>query len=318
MTKKQTIPIFFTIDEGYAPYFSVALASLIDHANNDNKYVIHVIHQELSKKTLNKLSSLKTSNISIKFTNIKDIIEPVKEKLSKKLSLTHWPISIYFRIFIPFMFPNYDKGIYIDSDTVLNADITELFNIDLKNNLIGGCIDKSVIDTPFADYFEEYVGISRHKYINSGVLLMNMKKLREIEFETHFLYLLNKYDFDVIDPDQAYINAMCKDNILYIEDAWDAMPVQGKKCIKNPKLIHYNLFLKPWHYDDIAYEEYFWKYANESLFKDEIIKEKEYYTEAKKNKDSETLQNMVKHAIELIDSDSSFKKVFENNKESRL
>ena len=57
---------------------------------------------------------------------------------------------------------------------------------------------------------------------------------------------------------------MCNGKILYLDEAWDAMPTEGKEPLKNPKLIHYNLFQKPWCYDNIQYEEYFWKYAKDS------------------------------------------------------
>ena len=95
------------------------------------------------------------------------------------------------------------------------------------------------------------------------------------------------------------------------------MPVIGKDEIENPKLIHYNLFLKPWHYD-VSYDKYFWHYANISPYKDMIIKEKENYTDKDKENDQEILRNMEKQAEKLIKSDISFKIVFNDNKERRL
>jgi len=145
------------------------------------------------------------------------------------------------------MFPEYDKGIYIDSDIVVPGDISELYNIELGDNLIGACSDKSVVDVPeLARYMEEAVGVSRYEYINSGVLLMNLKEMRKKEFSKKFLNLLNTYHFDCIAPDQDYLNAMCNGKILYLDEAWDAMPTEGKEPLDNPKLIHYNLFQKPW------------------------------------------------------------------------
>ena len=40
--------------------------------------------------------------------------------------------------------------------------------------------------------------------------------------------------------------------------------------VANPQIVHYNLFYKPWHFDHIMYEQYFWKYADESPFAAEI------------------------------------------------
>ncbi len=307
--RRKFIPIFFTIDEAYVPYLSVCIASLIDHISLKKDYKIHILYTELKKESIDNLKSLKTDNVEIDFFNMYEKIEPYKKKFSNKVKLTHFPITIYLRLFIPSLFPEYDKGIYLDSDIVLNEDIAKMYKVNIKDNYIGGCVDTSVITTPFADYYENYVGVSRFNYINSGVLLMNMKKLREVKFDQKFIKTLLKYDFEAVEPDQAYINALCKDKIYYLDNKWDTMPILGKKGIKNPKLIHYNLFYKPWHYD-IEYDKYFWKYAHKSIYKDFIVKEKNNYNDNDKIKDKKTSHKMLDQAARLRESDISFKNNF--------
>jgi lipopolysaccharide biosynthesis glycosyltransferase len=217
------------------------------------------------------------------------------------------------------MFPEYDKAIYIDSDTCIVGDISELYNIDLKDNLFGGCTDISCENNEdFCMYFKYNTGVTIDKYINSGVLLMNMKKLREVEFESHFLYLLNKYHFDTVCPDQDYINAMAKGKILYLPNEWNAMPTNGVKVYKDPKIIHYNLFFKPWHIDNVDYEDYFWKYANLSPYKEKIHQVKDGYTKELQLNDWKTLDNMVVRTKEILKNKVNFKTVFENNLEKRI
>ena len=316
---KKTIPVFFTIDENYAPYFSVALTSLIEHTSPENDYTINVVHRGVTKDSQEKLNSLAKDNVHIVFTNIEEKIKPIEEKLNKQRSKTHFPISVYFRLFLPSMFPEYDKGIYVDSDTAFNADIAELYNFDLEGKLLGAIKDISISRiATFIEYIENAVGIAYNNYVNSGVLLMNMQKLREVGFENYFLGVLTKYDFEIVAPDQDYINALCKDQIKYLPLNWNAMPIEGEKGIEDPKLIHYNLFLKPWHYSDIAYEEYFWKYADKSLFKDRIYAEKAKFTDAEKAKDHETMLAMLAQAKAIQENEVTFKKVYESGKEKRL
>jgi len=57
---------------------------------------------------------------------------------------------------------------------------------------------------------ENAIGVDRDKYVNSGIMVMNLKKLREVKLEEHFMHLLNTYHFNCIAPDQDYLNAMCK------------------------------------------------------------------------------------------------------------
>lgn len=313
------IPIFLTIDNNFAKFASTAIASLIDHTNKENNYIINVIHEDLTSENEKKLKSLETDNCKIKCIKMDDVLNELDDSYSHRLRADVFTLSIYFRIFIPRMFPEYDKGIYIDSDVILNDDIANLYNIELDGNLIGAIKDESVSDVDvLANYIEGAVGIDRYSYINSGVLLLNMKKLREVNFAEHFLYLLKKYNFDTIAPDQDYINAMCKGNIKYIDYKWDTMPIAGTSEKESPSLIHYNLFYKPWHYKDAQYARYYWKYADESLFKDEIYKELESFTDEDKEKDNNCFNLMAERAIKITNDEITFKKIFESQKEKRI
>lgn len=210
------------------------------------------------------------------------------------------------------MFPQYDKGIYIDSDIVVPGDISELYNIDLEENIIGGCADSSIIGVPeFAEYVEQAVGVSKYNYINSGVLLMNLKKMREKQFSKKFLGLLNTYHFDCVAPDQDYINAMCNGKIHYLHETWDVMPNDINKVIENPKIVHYNLFQKPWCYDNVQYENYFWEYAKDSKYYNTVVEMKNNYTQENRQADMECLAKLVGKADKVPSQEVTFKKVFE-------
>lgn len=197
---KVTIPIFYAIDDAYLKFVAVSIKSLIMNANNNYNYDINVIYENLSEENAKKLKSLETDNVKIILTEMNQNLSMITDKLGNRLREYTFTLTIFFRLFIPVMFPNYDKCIYIDADTVIPGDISRLYNEDLGNNYLGCIVDKSTIDNEIlASYFEEVVGIPRDKYINSGVLLMNSKKLRELKIDEKFLDLYTKYGFDVID-----------------------------------------------------------------------------------------------------------------------
>ena len=289
------------------------------NANNNYNYDINVIYENLSEENAKKLKSLETDNVKIILTEMNQNLSMITDKLGNRLREYTFTLTIFFRLFIPVMFPNYDKCIYIDADTVISGDISRLYNEDLGNNYLGCIVDKSTIDNEIlASYFEEVVGIPRDKYINSGVLLMNSKKLRELKIDEKFLDLYTKYGFDVIAPDQDYINSMCYGHIKYLSDIYDAMPNPNNKEVENPVIIHYNLFLKPWQYDDVQYYDYFWKYAKFTPYYDEILEIKNSYTDEDRKKDSEWMDLMVSRAESLVGTKSTLKNVFESGKETRL
>ncbi len=313
------IPIFFSIDDNYAPYLATALNSAIKNASKNREYKAIILIQELSEENKQKISALETENFKIMFVPMSNELEEITDRMSNRLRCDYFTLTIYFRLFIPLMFPEYNKGIYIDSDVVLTGDLAELYDIDIGNNYIGACQDASVVDVPeLASYMEDAVGVDRYKYINSGVLLMNLKLLREKQIEKQFLNLLNTYHFDCIAPDQDYLNAICAENIYYLPDVWDIMPNDRLPIRDDIKLIHYNLFSKPWCYDNIQYGSIFWKYAADSGYIDEIKLYKENYSDEKKQSDQSCLKLLIERGLAITKNDVTFKKIFESGVKIRL
>lgn len=318
MTNK-TIPIFFSIDDSYAPFLSVALKSAIDNSKSENNYRAIVMFESLSQDNRERLGGLATDNFKIDFVEMNEGLETITDRLSNRIRSEYFTLTIYFRLFIASMFPEYDKAIYIDSDIVLEEDIAELFSIDIGDNFIGACRDASIDGIePFQSYVEQVVGVDRNDYVNSGVLLMNLKKLRDADFDKHFLFLLNTYHFDSVAPDQDYLNAICKGSIYYLSPKWNAMPNEQKPKIEGAKLIHYNLFSKPWCYDGLQYGERFWHYAENSGYINEIREFKNNFTEDNQKEEMEILGNMLRRAEEIKGHDITLKKVGESGVKVRL
>lgn len=313
------IPIFFTIDNSYAPFLAVALNSAVKNSNKDRCYHAIVLHEGVTDENRKRIESLGTDNFKIDVIPMKNNFDALDDRMSNRLRCDYFTLTIYFRLFIPAMFPQYDKAIYIDSDVVLADDIARLFDIDLGDNYIGACNDLSIADVPpLVSYTENAVGVKAHEYINSGVLLMNLKKLREEKFEEHFLKLLNTYHFDSIAPDQDYINAILNGKILYLDKRFDTMPNNNRPECENPIIIHYNLFEKPWCYDGIQYEKEFWRYAEDCGFIDEIREYKANYTDDKKKADKECLELLVRRGAEIPENAITFKKMNESRVKIRL
>ena len=313
------IPVFFSIDDSYAPYLSVALISAQKNASISNNYRAIVLYKDLNEENKQSLKKLEKDNFKIDFVPMTEGLESITDSMGNRLRCDYFTLTIYFRLFIPAMFPQYDKGIYLDSDIVVTGDLSELYNTDIGDNYIGACQDKSVVDVePLALYMEKAVGVSRYKYINSGILLMNLKELRERKLDQHFLELLNTYHFDSIAPDQDYLNALCRDKIYYLDEKWDAMPNESKPPLENTAIIHYNLFSKPWCYDGIQYGDEFWKYAEDSGYMDEIKAYKAAYTEEKKKADTECLELLIRRGSEIPENEITFKKLFDKGVKIRL
>jgi len=177
----------------------------------------------------------------------------------------------------------------------------------------------SIVDIPpFINYTEEAIGVKKEEYINSGVLLMNLKALREVDFHNHFLSLLSTYHFDSVAPDQDYLNAICNGRIHYLDPKWDFMPNDAKPIMENPSLVHYNLFSKPWCYDNIQHGDKFWQYAQDSGYMPHLKELRASFGEEKVAEEKLCLENMLNRAIEIPKGDITMRKVRESGVNIRL
>ncbi len=320
--EQTVIPVFFTADESYAPWLDCAIRSMVENASGAYLYKIIVLHEDLTEESRAKIASGVRAPFEIRFIPMENELAGITDRTENRLRCDYFTLTIYFRLFIADRFPEYDKGIYLDSDIVVPGDISELYRMELGDAVIGACPDHSIKPVPeLVEYVEDAVGVPIDRYINSGILLMNLKKMREVGFCDHFLHLLHTFHFDCLAPDQDYINAMCSGKIVYLDETWDAMPPMGGKeaaVLPEPKLIHYNLFQKPWCYDEIPYEEYFWHYAEKSPFYSDILRFKENYPEEQKQSDQTCLENMIAKGPRVCHQPVTFRKMFEKGEKIRV
>lgn len=307
---KEIIPIFFASDDNYIPFLSVAISSLLEHASKDYNYDIIVLSSSLKEENKKKIKEYEKDGICIKFENVKNKIENIIDDLSLRLR-DYYSISIYYRLFIPSLYPEYKKAIYLDADIVVIDDISKMYNENLNGYLVASVNDDVIMSHEvFKEYSKQMIGIEPEKYFNSGVLLMNLEEFRKDRIEEKFLHLLSKFNFDVICPDQDYLNFLCKDKVKYLDKGWDRMPLEDKNFDDNNlHLIHYNNFHKPWNYDNILYEDIYWECAKKSNCYDEIAGMKGKYTAEDKKRDDDGFINLVNQAKKISASDFTFKKM---------
>jgi len=296
-SEKQIIPIFYAADENYLPYLAVSLSSLKENANKKYLYKIYILYTNIRDGKQKTILDFNDENFEINFINVTEKLNDVKNGLQLR---DYYTGATYYRIFIANMFKEYDKAIYLDSDTIILGDISKLYKYNIKNSFVGAVADQVVASNKiFRQYSLDVLGIEPNQYFNAGILLMNLKKFRDDDFYKLFRSLLLKYKFKVA-QDQDYLNVICKGSVRFLPLKWNTMPIGGEKR-KVPKLIHYNLTLKPWHYADIPYAKYFWQYAQKSYYSDEIRKTFGNHTMIKKIQDNEVEANLLALALEEIE-----------------
>jgi lipopolysaccharide biosynthesis glycosyltransferase len=310
------IPIFFSIDDGYIPCLGVAIKSIQENAKDEFNYHIYVLYTQMSEENINNIKTeFAKDNFIIEFYNIEENVKEKAETLSVRLR-DYYSNTIYYRLFIQNEFPQYDKALYIDSDIVLVDDIAKLYNRELGDHLLGVVRDGVVEYGPeiLREYVKNFVCVPVEQYFNSGVLVMNLKEMRKAKIEERFLYLIDKYNIDTVAPDQDYLNVLCQGRTLMIPESWDKMPdfCGGYPDINDLHLIHYNMFRKPWHYADVAYQEAFWKYAKQTSYYDTLQNELKNYPQAKKEADFKGAEGMNTYCSAIMTNKINFKTIYDD------
>lgn len=290
MKESKVIPIVFSANAKYAPYISVTITSIIKNSSKSNYFKFYVFYTDLSDNTILRLEGICGINYSTTCINVEELCT------DGMYSSAYFSKEMYYRIMIPEILPEYDKVLYLDCDIVVLKDIAALYFNDLEDFLVGGI--RNLMHEKMKKYIEYSLQLNPEYYINSGVLLINTKLCREINFtETAFKILRERQDFRY--PDQDLINIVCEGKIKYLNPRWNftwhyrhlqespnkELHLSEKDMIqffeyeKDPNLIHYTGEVKPWNNVNKYLSDYFWLYAKDSiffnLFLNRLIKERE-------------------------------------------
>jgi len=300
------IPIFFSTDDNYIPYLDIAIASLIANASKDYNYRIIVLNTGLECDNVAKIKMNERDGFIIDFIDISNNVEHIRTHFK---NVYHFSAVTYYRLFIASLFPQYKKIIYLDCDIVILGDISKLYNIPMGDNILGAGPEQYVQNTAeFRDYAEFALGVDPDGYVNAGVLVINLEEFRKEKIEEKFVELITNYDFDLLDPDQAYLNYLCRDKIYRLPNGWNKEPMP-LPCEGEKNIVHYALYKKPWQYDDVIDGKYFWHYAERSPFYQQILKNKAAFGPNEKAKKEAVGMEIIEHAKAIVASDYTFSKL---------
>lgn len=295
----KVVPIFVTINNEYAPYAAAAINSLFKHSNKSRYYRVIILHDGLSFANRLRFRNLVTKNCAIQFKKITNSLwlRAVVSYVSKRKGMgDFFSKAVYFyRFFIPLLFPRYEKAVYIDSDTILRGDVGKLFDMDLGENLVLAMPDPKVSNIPeFKEYVEKALGVPASEYVNDGVMLMNLKKMRKEKYLSQMVEMMKEFDADLVAPDQDYLNVIGRGAIGHIGREWNAEPTA--EFDKETMLVHFNLFNKPWHYKNVPGERIFWNAAKGTGFYGDLKRQQEAFDDSKQKSDQEKVGALIEKA----------------------
>ncbi len=251
------IDVAFSSDNNYAQHMGVSIESLLQSYVSKHDLNIHILYKHLDDVHISNLQTLvkrhgksKLFFHCIEGEEFKDFPLPNK----------YHPIEMYFRLKIAEIFPSLDRMLYLDSDIIVQSDISEIyFTEKIQDKMVMAVEEPSILNKR---RLQSLGMASDMPYFNSGILLMNLRNMRKKGFKNKYINFINEYKNQILYGDQDVLNAVCEDDWEALPLAWNAYYFIYQRIYdetyyhykkgdiyaakRDPKIIHFNQHPKPW------------------------------------------------------------------------
>ena len=260
MKENNNISIVVASDNHYAILIAALLKSIDVNHKTSEHIDFHIIDDGIAPKYKYMLETMVDPfRISIKWFKSDTIIPP---DIIIPVDGSAFPRTVYMRIFSPYVIDqNADKLIYLDVDTIVQHDISKLWNISLGDYTLGAVEDiGKTVDCEWAGIpnYKELGLEPKTKYFNSGMLMINVKKWRAEDISKQVILTLIKFKENLSLPDQYGLNVVLAKKWLELDPKWNWYAINKTE---NPFLIHF-LSIKP----------IFKSYNSQEVYKEEFFK----------------------------------------------
>lgn len=237
----EKINVALCTDENLIGHIGTLLYSI--DVNTSSFVDVYIMYYDLSEKSLDELARLNDIFATVKVHMIR-VSDKQQEKLSKISLATDLPITSCYRFILADLLPNQDRIIYLDIDTLVLGDLTELWKTDLEGSFIGVARDAILYED--MDINQKFV-FEKEVYFNSGVLLVDLNLFRKYEVGNKLV----KFAIDTTKyckyGDQDVLNYYFMGALKVLDFMWNC----GKSLIDENeskiKIIHFYGPEKPWH-----------------------------------------------------------------------
>mgnify|MGYP003407835906 CR=1 FL=1 len=275
-------------DHNYLPFAGTMILSVCENSNKTDKIVFHVvIGNDISEKDKKDLENVITQydGFSIKFYLFQEKKEVI-DKLPVKVPGTpqHITIASYYRLFLSKILPeSVTKVLYLDCDLIVRKSLKDLFDTDISSYSVAGCID--MLDY-FKNTFSRLNFCYDQRYINAGVLLINLDYWRYNHLIDKFLEVVVENKEDLVFHDQDVINKVCCNTKFFFPCKWNVqdtymyktlnvrtdMADEVLEAVKEPSIIHYTNKFKPWvRWCQHPYKNEFFFYWEKTIWRDKPL-----------------------------------------------
>lgn len=288
---QQVVPVVLASDNNQVHAMATVMTSAVANANENTFYNFFcLLHENVTPENKERLTSVANNGrCAVNLVSMDKYFNDEKLSYNHSTGLAHTITTpTLYRLKIPSVLQQFDKIVYVDTDIVIRGDLTDLYNFPIQENFIAG------VPATWANEKanrKKWMGRSKipsmEYYVNCGVLLMNLKAMRECGLEEKFFDFIQQHGFYGLDGDQLVLNYTCHGRIAFLPCRYNVTASNIKhssamkayypqkaidEAIGNPTIFHWTGADKPWKYYDVTLAHEWWQYYAKSPFGDLPLK----------------------------------------------
>lgn len=269
------IHIAIAVNSRYVRYAYVMLTSLFMN-NGCDRITVYVLQSDLTADDRACLGDL-----AARFGQTAVFVDVRPERYLAQLPTTqNWTKEIYYRLLVGALLPEtVERLLYLDVDMIVHRPIGALYETDLQGMTLAAA-DDTMIQGNFSEEQKAlFAGLGGEiRYFNSGMILYDLRRLREECSFADYLNVAEKAGFRLTNPDQDLLNYVHCGRVLFVDNSrynvFSQNIVPTDEALEQLVIVHY-AGRKPWKCNDARYEmeRLWWLYAKETPFYAEMMEE---------------------------------------------
>ena len=272
--------ILYTLNDKFVPQVAAGICSVCENNKDVKDIKFYLISKEITDANKQKLKDfVEKYKREIEIKELGDI----NQYIDFEFDTTGWNSIVLARLILDKFLPeDMEKVLYLDGDTIVRGSLKELWETNIENYVLGASIEPTIDKKRKKD-----LGLEFKPYYNAGVLLVNLKKWKQLNAGKVILDYYKKNNGKLFANDQDAINGSLSDNIytllpkynfynIFYQYSYNFLrklmqPVEYikkedfKECVENPIIIHYLGEERPWRLGNHhKYRDDYLKYLNKT------------------------------------------------------
>jgi len=253
---KNYINVAYAFDKNYHYITHISMKSIMISQNKDTFIIFHMLVSNISsfqKKVIDRIQ-IEHKNCKIKYYEMRNKFK------NFKISKSIWSTANFYRIILPELLPKEKKLLFLDTDTLIYRDLTELYNYNIRGKYFIGMPESK------SNRFFKKFNKSFDNFINTGAMLFNLEELRKGKISEKIQIFLKKYFKKLKSPVNEAVNYISHSKNGYFTPKFVVVSFCNKyevlsyckhlkieincsqvyKAFKNPYIYHFIGHKKPW------------------------------------------------------------------------